>query len=350
MQQSRWCSTENKNKKYLNTACFAFQTCFVSMPPFAPPLPPQHVAGSIWSRLLSLGGYPFSSASTLSSASLGSTTDESQENDDSDCEWKSTPDAEQDRAQAPSRERVARKPSASLRVPTYGAAGVGDEAFPKTFAKRRKRERSTLPVSPEADASSGPDYPHRRKGHGGGVEEECCGAARRLFDRVAAIHWVDGGNGGLTGSFPTNPACLASLAARPNLAIRVHGTPYQWDSPCRPWLAFERDAFLSSLEEFGAGLDGQEGLAFGTSIDVGGGGKGREVRSSRRRMALGAAAGGSRSRSSAVRGRCSARGMAVAKGEGKVGAACGVKRLFYFENEEPSLGVHFQALRELNPE
>ncbi|CAN0491555.1 unnamed protein product, partial [Scytosiphon promiscuus] len=61
-------------------------------------------------------------------------------------------------------------------------------------------------------------------------------------------HWVDGGNGGLEGSFPTNPACLAVLAALlPGLAVRVHGTPYQWGNPCRPWLAFEADAFLASL-------------------------------------------------------------------------------------------------------
>ncbi|CAM9838799.1 unnamed protein product, partial [Hapterophycus canaliculatus] len=76
-------------------------------------------------------------------------------------------------------------------------------------------------------------------------------AAHRLFHRVAAIHWVDGGNGGVAGgSFPINLCSLARLAALPNLAIRVHGTPYQWGNLCRPWLVYEAINFVASVEGF----------------------------------------------------------------------------------------------------
>lgn len=37
-------------------------------------------------------------------------------------------------------------------------------------------------------------------------------------------------------------------------------------------------------------------------------------------------------------------------GSGGAGTACDVKRVVYFESEQPSLDIHFRVLRELNTE
>ena len=148
------------------------------------------------------------------------------------------------------------------------------------------------------------------------MDEMSGGPARQLFNRVAAIHWVDGGNGHLAGgSFPTNVCSLARLAALPNLAIRVHGTPYQWGNHCRPFLTLEADAFLASVEGFRPTGDTRERSPFVTTT------------STNRRTA----------------------GGGDAKEANRLGA-CDVKRLVYFESEQPSLENHFRVLRELNPE
>lgn len=185
------------------------------------------------------------------------------------------------------------------------------------------------------------------------------GAAQRLFGRVAAIHWVDGGNGGLAGgSFPTNPCSLARLAALPNLAIRVHGSPYQWGNDCRPFLAFEADAFLDSVEGFRQPLDTREWIekyapsrvATNGSMAGGNGSTScdrKYLRDAASRVANDA--DGDVSTSGGV-GSEGADAGGGAKGVGRVRTGCDVKRVVYFEGEEPSLDVHFRILRELNTE
>lgn len=157
-------------------------------------------------------------------------------------------------------------------------------------------------------------------------KEKCSTPARRLFNRVAAIHWVDGGNGHVAGgSFPTNMSSLARLAALPNLAIRVHGTPYQWGNHCRPFLTLEADAFLAAVESFRPIFDVRERSPFATTTTTS---------STGGRIAVGV---GGVDRVDAKEAGCRS-------------GACDVKRLVYFESEQPSLENHFRVLRELNTE
>eukprot|EP00752_Nemacystus_decipiens_P010136 g9032.t2 len=215
-----------------------------------------------------------------------------------------------------------------------------------TRDKRRRRKRTSLSSSERANKSS---------------TTEGGGAAQRLFGRVAAIHWVDGGNGGLAGgSFPTNMSSLARLAALPNLVIRVHGSPYQWGNNCRPFLAFEADAFLDSVEGFRQALsmrdgfdefapssaaDGTNGTTIGRaeSIDASDGDSLRDAAGRLTRDVDG--------HSSAS--EAGSEGGGGGEEVGRVGTAtgaCDVKRMVYFESEEPSLDIHFRVLRELNTE
>lgn len=280
----------------------------------------------------------FSLASTLSSTSLGSTTDESQANEDSDGGWKES-EMDHERSEGACAGRETRERGLSVGQAS-GKAAPGPHSPKRDSCSatrgRRKRPTSTLSLSGHQGKISSLGNPRGAEGSAAN------GAARRLFDRVAAIHWVDGGNGGLSGSFPTNPACLASLAARPNLAIRVHGTPYQWRNARRPWLALERDAFIASLEEFRQAFDARDGYTFATDISVGG--QGKKV------MCAGAgelSEGAGGATTCRVIHECI--GLAGGIGRRPRGSA-DVKRLFYFENEEPSLDVHFQALMQLIPE
>lgn len=179
------------------------------------------------------------------------------------------------------------------------------------------------------------------------------GTAQRLFDRVAAIHWVDGGNGDLAGgSFPTNICSLARLAALPNLAIRVHGTPYQWVNRCRPFLALEADAFVASVEGFRRELKARDGLDFSATNSLSsrvvpaGSPDGEYPRGAPSGMAHDVdgnyvvAGGGEADPETA--------GGGDSKEDAGVGAGYGVKRLFYFESEQPSLENHFRVLMELS--
>lgn len=181
------------------------------------------------------------------------------------------------------------------------------------------------------------------------------GAAQRLFDRVAAIHWVDGGNGDLAGgSFPTNKFSLARLAALPNLAIRVHGTPYQWGNPCRPFLAFEANSFLASVEGFRQALNSREGcaaFAATSSTNSRVDGAGSRDREYPRGAASDMAHDVDRNYGLAGEGEAeSETGGGDSKDDDRVGAACDVKRLIYFESEQPSLENHFRVLSELSTE
>lgn len=184
--------------------------------------------------------------------------------------------------------------------------------------KRRRRKRMSV-SSTEGDKNTS-------------TAETGDGAAQRLFGRVAAIHWVDGGNGGLAGgSFPTNMCSLARLAALPNLAIRVHGSPYQWGNNCRPFLAFEADAFLDSVEGFRQAISMRNGFEeFAPSPPS-------------------SAVNGSGSRDAEYLRDVDAGSRVAHDTDGHAGSsACDVKRVVYFESEQPSLDIHFRVLRELN--
>lgn len=165
---------------------------------------------------------------------------------------------------------------------------------------------------------------------GGG--EEGTAAARRLFERITAVHWIDGGNGDLAGSFPDNSAALVSLASRQGLAVRVHGTPYQWGNPCRPWLALEKDKFLTSLEAFRDVLDGRNACC---CVGSGGGVSclcGDERGHSGMGILAARSAGGGNDNDLDLDKRDLA------------------KSFLYFENQGPSLDRHFQLLTEFSPE
>lgn len=210
-----------------------------------------------------------------------------------------------------------------------------------TRDKRRRRKRTSVPSTEGEDNAS--------------TAEMGGGAAQRLFGRVAAIHWVDGGNGGLAGgSFPTNMCSLARLAALPNLIIRVHGSPYQWGNNCRPFLASEADAFLDSVEGFRQAVNTRGGSEFAPSSAANSSIDGGDGSGSRDREYLRGA--GSRVAHD-TNGRATASTAAASEGAGTGGAkevsrtgtaACRVKRVVYFESEQPSLDVHFRVLRELN--
>lgn len=246
--------------------------------------------------------------------------------------WKATKNADEDQEDLPNpgspsrRPATARDPRRSSRRPTCTSAFVAKE---------------------DDDARNTDRRPH---GQSAG------GAAQRLFDRVAAIHWVDGGNGDLAGgSFPTNMCSLARLAALPNLAIRVHGTPYQWGNHCRPFLAFEADTFVASVEGFRRALHarGRYGFAAANSTNSGvvaAALRGRECPT-----------GATSDMAEDVDGNTVIDGPEEAetestgsggssKGGDRVGAGCDVKRLVYFESEQPSLENHFRVLTELSTE
>lgn len=285
----------------------------------------------------------FLTPASSSAGSLGeSTTDDSQATDDSeDGSWKETGTDSDSNHSSGAFYRIGELGVSSRQGGTKGGPALDGHQQGGVVRRRRKRRNSTF----------GKDGGHRvceaqlaaeTDGH---TADSSGASSRRFFDRVVAVHWVDGGNGDLAGSFPTNPACLASLAGRRGLAIRVHGTPYQWENSCRPWLAFERDAFLSSLDRFrDAALHAQEGCVFGTNV----GGRSKEGRS------RGDTLSGDTSIASpsCVDIIFSPSGGGVGP-KGVAGPACGrrgVKRVLYFENEEPSLNMHFQALLALDPE
>lgn len=272
----------------------------------------------------------------FSLTSVGSSTNGSHADEDIDRAsgggWKATKKADEDRedplnpGSSSPRPATARDPRRSRRRPTSTSAFVAKE---------------------DDDACTAGRSPHR---------QSAAGAAQRLFDRVVAIHWVDGGNGDLAGgSFPTNLCSLARLAELPNLAIRVHGTPYQWGNHCRPFLAFEADAFVASVEGFRRASNSQESYGFAATNLTN---SGVVAAASRCREYPGGAvsdmaedvegntaviAGGGQAETEST-------GSGDSKGGGRVGAGCDVKRLVYFESEQPSLENHFRVLTELSTE
>ncbi|CAM9342412.1 unnamed protein product [Ectocarpus sp. 12 AP-2014] len=320
--------------------------------------PHQDKTGSLWSRLWSAFGMSRLKTRTISSTSLpsASSTDESPNDDDLDQENESSSSSSYDPT----------PPSTAEEAPRGGGCCDG----PLRWRAEKRRRRRNRPTSISGSTPPG-EQGDSRGGNttciGGGTlrgsdvvcergldDDSGSGAANRLFGRVAAVHWVDGANAAVAGSFPTNLRSLARLAALPNLSIRVHGTPYQWSSQYRPWLASEATAFLASVEGFRRALRArEEGSAFATKSSttagrMSGGGDGGEV--------------GVFSTDAAARGGGDglAAGVAPIDSEGSAGegskgggsrvggAACDVKRLVYFENEQPSLENHFRVLAELN--
>lgn len=249
---------------------------------------------------------PFSSASPPSSLSLGSTTDESHTNGDSDeGGWKD-----------------AIEPSRSEALDLPGRRAAVESAVPShsprsKFSRKRTRKHAAAACFPGRDGEVA--GASRKKATPKSIGT--CGAAaaaQRVFDRVKAIHWIDGGNGMLDGSFATNPVALAALAARSSVDIRLHGTPYQWGNPSRPWLAFERDAFSATLDELAltatANYDSvvEHGGKDGETAQVGNGSNPQMGQRHDRHVPR-------------------------------------VKCMLYFEDMEPSLDAHFQILGELDP-
>lgn len=306
----------------------------------------QDAASSLWYRLCSTFGVSRFSKRLFSSTSLASGTNESPAPENPNGRggggwgWKGT-DSVQSKADEDEQKFI--NPGS----PSPRAASTRD--------KRPRRKRPSLSSTEgENNAST--------------INQEMSGgAAQRLFGRVAAIHWVDGGNGGLAGgSFPTNMCSLARLAALPNLVIRVHGSPYQWSNNCRPFLAFEADAFLDSVEGFrqASSMRDRDGFeefgpstaAEGSSID-GGNGSGSSGRDYLRDAASRVARDtDSQASISSEAGSEGGGGAGGAKEIGRIGtgrgtgAACDVKRVVYFESEQPTLDIHFRVLRELNTE
>ncbi len=260
---------------------------------------PQGPIGSLWSRLCSTFGMSRDRFSTSPpcSTSLGSSANNSPPpiqgdgvlDGDGGQGWKGT-DTDQNRF-----------------------SPGGSFSSRSASSTRRTRKRACDDTRSRSNAGGREDEQDEKSG---------VAPARRLFNRVAAIHWVDGGNGHLSGgSFPTNMSSLARLAALPNLAIRVHGTPYQWGNHCRPFLTLEADAFLAAVEGFRPAPDVRERSPFATTTSSTGG-----------RTAVGWVDG------------------VGTKEAVNRSAACDIKRLVYFESEQPSLENHFRVLRELNTE
>lgn len=278
------------------------------------------------------------SASTLYSTSLGSTSDESHKDGDSDGSFKCTDPDYGGEIDSEQEDSTRRGQEIDERGCIYGRSEVVEGLRADEVQEEGQTSEKNVHTTPT-----------RRKIGGDlgstGVQSRAIGdvvglgdgyAADRLFDRVNAIHWVDGGNGDLAGSFPSDPACLAALASRRSLAVRVHGTAYQWRDPCRPHMAIERDMFLSSLATFRSAFDEREGRTSDDSI--GGGLWGRN-------------AGCARSRAHEEVTVDAAVDTATCRlAEGASGCAgVGVRAEYYFENEEPSLDVHFQVLRDFSP-
>ena len=291
----------------------------------------QDAASSLWYRLCSTFGMARFSKRLFSSTSVASSTNE--------------------------------RPAPETLVARGGGGWTG-----KDSVEGKPEEDLTDPGNPSPRPASTRDKRPRRKrasasstegANNASAVEIGGGAAQRLFGRVAAIHWVDGGNGGLAGgSFPTNMCSLARLAALPNLIIRVHGSPYQWSNNCRPFLAFEADAFLDSVEGFRQALsirDGFEEFAPSSAAEDdndGGQGSGSRDRDYARDAAGRVAHDADVHASSSGEAGSEGDGAGDAKEIGHIGtgAACDVKRVVYFESEQPSLDIHFRVLRELNTE
>ncbi|KAG5190597.1 hypothetical protein JKP88DRAFT_205417 [Tribonema minus] len=145
-------------------------------------------------------------------------------------------------------------------------------------------------------------------------------AARRLFSRVAAVHWVDAGNGMHRGSLPADAAALAALAAEhPSVRLRVHGSPYQWRNADRPWLALERDAFVRAVGAARAHA-GSSGGSAATGAGGGGGAAGE-----------------------------SGDGGTGSSGGGEQGSGAPVRCTEYFGDMPGSLALHFRMLEVFDP-
>lgn len=236
-----------------------------------------------------------------------------------------------------------------LNKPQENLSNPGSPSPRPASTRDKSRRRKRISVS----SSEGENNPSTTEAGGGGA-----GAAQRLFARVAAIHWVDGGNGDLAGgSFPTNMCSLARLAALPNLVIRVHGSPYQWGNNCRPFLAFEANAFLDSVEGFRQassmrqGLQGFSPRAANSTIRGGSGSRSSDREYLRKAASRVAHDADVHPDTSTCIEAGSERGDAGgAKKVGRTGTACDVKRVVYFEGEQPSLDIHFRVLREFNTE
>lgn len=291
---------------------------------------------------------PCNSLDTLSVTSLASTTDESQANHDHvDGDWKDE--------QGPNFVHV--EPSSSGDVDSIWTRPEIDQRQ-RVHDHHATEGRDNINREPEIiTPTKSMEYGKRGAGWRGvqtvlqaGApvgevfrSDESVAAARRLFDRVVAVHWVDGGNGDLTGSFPDNLASLASLASRRTLAVRVHGTPYQWNNACRPWLSDEKDTFLATLEAFRKEYDARDIASAG--CPSGGGLAGRTdtlvcaVHAAPFLFDVGV---------SAADGMCG--GCDDGCKQCSAGRDLGVKSWLYFGEEAPSLDVHFEALREFNPE
>ncbi|CAM9993335.1 unnamed protein product [Scytosiphon promiscuus] len=321
----------------------------------------QGSTGSMWSRLWNSFGMsrlstrPAASAPYAPSAGPKSNTGKPQLNGQELVDGRAGEDTwNGDRpGKHPGAAHNNRSPDCS--IPTVVAAsGIRDGQTKKSAGRRGRRKRSasssistsapTCVVALEQeDGARAPssDSPMSRKSRSG----RCCqrnndGAAHQLFQRVAAIHWVDGGNGGVAGgSFPINLCSLARLAALPNLAIRVHGTPYQWGNLCRPWLVYEAANFMASVEGFRQTL-----RPFATSPEAG-------VLPLSHRASNGNVGGNTGVDNGVETASGDAGGENSEGGEHRRGhgsTACDVKRLFYFESEQPSLENHFRVLAELN--
>lgn len=286
--------------------------------------------GSLWYRLCSTFGMSRLSKRLFSSTSLASSTNGSPSPGHENLDerggggWKGT-DTDHN------------KPRENLIDP--------DSPSPRpasTHDKRRRRKRTCTCASSTGGDGEG-------EHNNASTTEMDGGAAQRIFGRVAAIHWVDGGNGGLAGgSFPTNTCSLARLAALPNLVIRVHGSPYQWGNNCRPFLAFEADAFLDSVEGFRQALHTREGFEFAPSSAANGSialDAGKEYLGDAASRVPHGTDGHAGTSSEAGSEEADAGGM---KEVSRNGTACDVKRVVYFESEQPSLDIHFRVLRELN--
>lgn len=241
--------------------------------------------------------------------------------------------------------------------PKVGVAkGTSDVQTKRSSGRRRRRKRSASASTPKAEEEDAAritacGIPIEGSSRSG----TCCqrnsdGAAQRLFERVAAIHWVDGGNGGVAGgSFPINLCSLARLAAIPNLAIRVHGTPYQWGNLSRPWLVYEAADFVSSVEGFRQTLN----PFAATSSTYGSTPPEAQASSLSQRAGTGVSCdvGGNSGLAGGIETASGDAGDERSEEDGHgpaASTACDVKRLLYFESEQPSLENHFRVLAELN--
>lgn len=84
--------------------------------------------------------------------------------------------------------------------------------------------------------------------------EDILGPAEEFCKKISNVYWLDGGHSGGYDTWVTNKEVLASLAARKNIKIHIHVTPYQVQDDQRPWIRRECKAFYDILRRNGASV------------------------------------------------------------------------------------------------